>query len=141
MKRILMTSAAGRMVLTFLFCSTMAMAQTSPAISWKYSNHFPVLPPLTVDFDINSFHHSQPNMMLISLDNKQDKDTLSNQSVIIRRQEKEMVSQYHYESESHPDYSKIVDSFMGLRDRIVRKRRFKEGIPLPPLPPRFMRNR
>ena len=132
MKKILMTYAA-------VLCCTMAMALTTPTISWKYSDHFPKLPPLTVDFDMSLYHHSQPNLMQMSFDNKQDKDTSSSQSIMFRHKEKKLTSQYHYES--RPDYSKKVDNLGDIRDRIVRDRRVKEGIPLQPLPPPLMRNR
>ena len=130
---------AGILLLTVFFCCTMAMAQTTPAVSWKYSDHFPMLPPLTVDFDMSLCHHSQPNLMQMSLDNKQDKDTSNSQSIMFRHKEKKLTSQYHYES--RPDYSKKVDNLGWARDWIVRDRRKKEGIPLQPLPPPFMRNR
>ena len=130
---------AGILLLTVFFCCTMAMAQTTPAISWKYSDHFPMLPPLTVDFDMSLYHHSQSCLMQMSFDNKQDKDTSSSQSIMFRHKEKKLTSQYHYES--RPDYSKKVDNLGDIRDRIVRDRRVKEGIPLQPLPPPFMRNR
>lgn len=133
MKKILM------MVLAALLCCTMAMAQTSPAVSWRYSGGFPPLPPLKVDFEMNLFHHSQPSLLQMSLESNQHVDVDSCQSIMLLHKKKNMVSQYHFES--RPDYSKRVDTFGDLRDRIVRKRRWKEGQPLQPLPPQFMRRR
>ena len=77
--------------------------------------------------------------MQMSLDSKQDKDTASCQSVILRHKEQKMGSQYHFKC--RPDYSMMVDNFKGVRDRIVRERRQKEGIPLPPPHPYLMRNK
>ena len=119
----------GILLVTIFLCCTMAMAQASPAISWKHPDHFPKLPPLTVEFDISLYHRSKPHLMQMSLDSKQDKDTASCQSVILRHKEQKMESQYQ------------VDNFKGVRDRIVRERRQKEGIPLPPPHPYLMRNK
>ena len=65
-----------------------------------------------------------PHPVQMSLDSKQDKDTASCQSVILRHKEQKMESQYHFKY--RPDYSKMVDNFKGVRDRIVRERRQKE---------------
>lgn len=129
----------GILLVTIFLCCPMAMTQTSPAISWKHADHFPKLPPLTVEFDISLYHRSMPHLMQMSLDSKQDKDTASCQSVILRHKEQKMESQYHFKY--RPDYSKMVDNFKGVRDRIVRERRQKEGIPLPPPHPYLMRNK
>lgn len=132
MKKILM------MVLAALLCCTMAMAQTTPAISWKYSGHFPILPPLKVDFNMSLFHHSQPNLMLISLDGKKDKDTNS-QSIIIRHKEKKVVPHYHYES--RPDHSPMADNLAFIHEWIVSEIRKREGRHSRPLPPHIMRKK
>lgn len=122
MKKILM------MVQAALLCCTMAMAQISPAVSWRHSGGFPPLPPLKVDFEMNLFHHAQPSLLQVSLKSNQHEDADESQSIMLRHKEKNMVSQYHYES--RPDYSKIVDTFGDLRERIVRKRRWKEDRPI-----------
>jgi len=84
-----------------------------------------------------------PHPVQMTLDSKQDKDTASCQSVILRHKEQKMESQYHFKY--RPDYSKMVDNLGDIRDRIVRERRVKEGKPLQPLPPlpssSFSRNR
>lgn len=136
MNKIIMFFLAG-------ICSVMSIAQTTPTGLWKYSNHFPELPPFSVVFDISIFQRSMPHLVQMTLDNKQDKDTASCQSVILRHKEQKMESQYHFKY--RPDYSKMVDNLGDIRDRIVRERRVKEGKPLQPLPPMpsssFSRNR
>lgn len=124
-------------------CSVMSIAQTTPTGLWKYSNHFPELPPFSVVFDINLFQRSMPHPVQMTLGNKQKEDTLSSQSVILRHKEQKMESQYRFKY--RPDYSKMVDNLGDIRDQIVRERRVKEGKPLQPLPPMppssFSRNR
>ena len=84
-----------KIILIFLacLCCTMSMAQTTPTGLKKYSNHFPKLPPLTVDFMIDLFHHSQPHLMQMTPDCKQKEDTLRSQSIMLRHKEQDMKSQ------------------------------------------------
>ena len=118
-----------------LLCITAtAVAQTPSAISWRYSDKFQKLPPLKVDFDCALFAHSQSNWLQMPLGSTQKKDTVKIQSVMFRHQEHNSTMQYHYKSQ--PDYSKMVDNLGGIRDYIVRKRRWDEGRPLQPLAPR-----
>lgn len=112
-----------------------AMAQTPSAISWKYAGRFPELPPLRADFDYALFTHSQPNWLQMPLGSTQKQDTVKIESVMFRHQEHNSTTQYHYKS--RPDYSKMVDNLGGVRDHIVRKRRWDEGRPLQPLAPRM----
>lgn len=131
MKKNLMTLAV------LLYC-TMAMAQLNSANSWKYSDSIPRLQPLKVSFECRLCHHSQPNLIPASLDGMQNNDTDGTQSIMFRHKETYKPLQFHYRYS--PDYTKMVDNFEGIRDRIVRKRRWKEGRPLPPLSP-FDRSR
>ena len=97
-----------------LLCITAtAMAQTPSDVSWRYADRFPKLPPLRT----------------------QKQDTVKIESVMFRHQEHNSTTQYHYKS--RPDYSKMVDNLGGVRDHIVRKRRWDEGRPLQPLAPRM----
>lgn len=117
-----------------LLCITaIAVAQTPSAISWRYSDRFTKLQPLKVEFDPILLTHSQPNWLQMPLGSTQKKDTVKIQSIMFRHQEHNSTMQYHYKS--RPDYSKMVDPLIGIRDRIVRKRRFNEGHPLPPPTP------
>jgi hypothetical protein len=130
MKKFLMTLAA-------VFCiMTTAMAQTNSTYSEKYSDSLRKLPPLKVDLETSLSHHSQPNVMQTSKDSMLHKETVSSQSIMLIHKEKNMATQYRYRP--HPDYTKTVDIFGDIRDRIVRKRRQEEGRPLQPLPPSYL---
>ena len=119
-----------------LLCITAtAVAQTPSDVSWRHSGRFPKLPPLKVNFDGALFAHSHPNWLQMPLESTQKKDTFKIQSVIFRHQENHSTMQYHYKS--RPDYSKMVDNLGGIRDYVVRKRRWDDGQPLQPLPPRM----
>ena len=119
-----------------LLCLTAsAVAQTPSDVSWRYSDRFPKLPPLRVEFDYSLFVHSQPNWLQMPLAIIQKKDSVKNQSIMFRHQELNSTMQFHYKS--RPDYSKKVDNMGGIRDYIVRKRRWDEGRPLQPLAPRM----
>ena len=119
-----------------LLCITAtAVAQTPSDVSWRYADRFPKLPPLRVDFDYALFTHSQPNWLQMPLGSTQKQDTVKIESVMFRHQEHNSTTQYHYQS--RPDYSKMVDNLGGVRDHIVRKRRWDEGRPLQPLTPRM----
>ena len=122
-----------------LFITSTAMTQTPSTISGKYSDSLSKLPPLKADFEISLFPHSQPSLLQMSHENKNDKDSLDIQSVMFHHKERNTSSQYHYKA--RPDYTKMVDNFQGTRDWIVRKRRREEGRPLQPLPPPLMRKR
>ena len=115
----------------------MAVAQTPSDVSWRYSDRFPKLPPLRVELDDALFAHSQPNWLQMPLESIQEKDTVKIQSIMFSHQEYYSTMQYHYKS--RPDYSKMVDNLGGIRDYIVRKRRWDEGRPLQPLAPRMRR--
>ena len=119
-----------------LLCITAtAVAQTPSDVSWRYADRFPKLPPLRADFDYALFTHSQPNWLQMPLGSTQKQDTVKIESVMFRHQEHNSTTQYHYKS--RPDYSKMVDNLGGVRDHIVRKRRWDEGRPLQPLAPRM----
>ena len=125
------------MTLAAVFCiMTTAMAQTNSTYSEKYSDSLQKLPPLKVDLETSQSHHSQPNVMQTSKDSMLHKETVSSQSIMLINKEKNMATQYRYRP--HPDYTKTVDIFGDIRDRIVRKRRQEEGRPLQPLPPSYL---
>ena len=111
-----------------------AVAQMPSNVSWRYAVLFTKLPALKVEFDDALFAHLQPNLLQMSLVSTQKTDTVKIQSVVFRRQEHHSTMTYHYKS--RPDYSKMVDNLGGIRDYIVRKRRWDEGRPLQPLAPR-----
>lgn len=90
-----------------LLCLT-AMAQTPSDVSWRYSDRFPKLPPLRVEFDYALFAHSQPNWLQMPLGSIQKKDTVRIQSIMFRHQEHHSTTQFHFKS--RPDYSKMVDN-------------------------------
>ena len=114
MKKILFT-------LTAVLCiTTTAMAQTNTTVSGKYSDSIP-----------------QRNLAQMSLDSMQNEDTDSCQSIMLRHKVKNKSTQFHYKS--RPDYTKKVDTFGDVRDRIVRERRVDEGRPLQPLAPNMFR--
>ena len=119
-----------------LLCLTAtAVAQTPSNISWRFADRFPQLPPLRVELEDALFAHSRPNGLQMPLESTQKKDTVKIESVMFRHQEHNSTTQYHYNS--RPDYSKMVDNLGGIRDYVVRKRRWDEGRPLQPLPPRM----
>ena len=97
-----------------------AMAQTNSTVSGKHSDSIP-----------------QPNLTQMSLDSLQNEDADSCQSIMLRHKVKNKSTQFHYKS--RPDYTKKVDTFGDVRDRIVRERRVDEGRPLQPLAPNMFR--
>ena len=114
MKKILAT-------LTAALCITMtAMAQTNATVSGKSSDSIP-----------------QRNLTQLSLDSLHEEDVDSCQSIMLRHKVKNKSTQFHYKS--RPDYTKKVDTFGDVRDRIVRERRVDEGRPLQPLAPNMFR--
>lgn len=117
-----------------LICITAtAVAQTIPGCSWRFSERFPSNPPMKFDLDKSLLVHSQPNGLQIPQESIQEKDTIRTQSVMFHQIEKNPPMQYHYKY--RPDYTKMVDNLGGIRDQIVRKRRWNEGRPLQPIPP------
>ena len=121
------------MTLAVLLYCTMAMAQMNSTLSGNYTDSLAKLQPLKVNLECSLCHHSQTNLLHISLDSMQKKDDFGSQSIMYRHREQNKATQYHYRY--RPDYTKMVDSFKGFRDYIVRKRRWDEGRPLQPLAP------
>ena len=143
MEKNLMTYAARRLVLAFFFCCAItASAQegryaqggySAPSMPGYSSTNFQKLPPLKADFDISLSPHSQLSLLQTSLQNPQQMDNTDNQSIMFRHKEKNESTQFHYK---RPRYMMTGgDGLKGIRDRIVRDRREKEGRPLQPLPP------
>lgn len=123
--------------LVALICLTAtAMAQTNEASTWSYVERFPKLPPLTVDFDIALFAHPRPNLLLMPLGSVQNKETMTPQSIMYRHVENQTMPHFHFKSGPN---IQTGDGLKGVRDRIVRERRRKEGHPLQPLPPGIRR--
>ena len=112
---------------------TGAVAQTPPG----YADRFPPMPPLSVSFDEALFAHSHQNRLTPSA-GIQKKDTAIIQSIMFRQHEKQKI-QFHINYNMRPDYTKVEDNFVNIRDRIVRKRRKDEGRPIAPMIPTMMR--
>ena len=108
------------------------MAQTSPAISGGDSSRFAKLPPLKVKLDTVLVTHSNSKTLMIPLVATQHKDSVTTQSIMFRHLENNKKSQFHYKPARNIQRS---DDWIGFRDYIVRKRRWKEGHPLPPPTP------
>ena len=122
-----------------LLCLTMtATAQTNHAISWVHSDRFPEVPPLRADFDVTLLTHSQPILLLASPASEQHRDSINEQSIMFRHTGNKATS--HFQLNSRPGFQTTGDPMIGIRDRIVRKRRINEGHPLPPPTP-VMRRR
>ena len=124
-------------VLVALICmTTTSMAQTIPAISSNYSDRFPKMPPLRADLCIDMAAHHQPDLLNKTAD-ATPKDDVATTSIMFLHKSKDITSHFQYKSKRFlPD----GDPLITLRDRIVRKRRFNEGHPLPPPTP-VMRRR
>lgn len=119
-------------ILVVLICmTTTSMAQTIPAISSGCSDRFPQLPPLRADFCIAMATHNQPDLLNKTVD-ASDKDDVATTSIMFLHKNKDIKSHFQYRSER---YMRTGDPLIALRDRIVRKRRFNEGHPLPPPTP------
>lgn len=124
-------------ILIALICMTIpSMAQTIPAISSNCSDRFPKMPSLKADFCIAMATHNQPDLLKKTAD-ATDKDDASTTSIMFLHKNKDITSHFQYKSKR---YLPAIDGLIGLRDRIVRKRRFNEGHPLPPPTP-VMRRR
>ena len=122
------------MTLTAVLCITVTtMAQTNPAASWGDSAKFTELPPLKADFDMTLLTHSQPTQLLASPASEQHRDSSNEQSIMFRHMGKKATS--HFQLNSRPRLQTTGDPMIGIRDRIVRKRRINEGHPLPPPTP------
>ena len=124
-------------ILIALICmTTTSMAQTIPAISSSSSDRFPKLPSLKADFCIALATHNQPDLLKKTVD-ATDKDDVATTSIMFLHKNKDITSHFQYKSKI---YLPAGDPLIGLRDQIVRKRRFNEGHPLPPPTP-VMRRR
>ena len=121
------------MTIAVLCITVMTMAQTTPAASWGDSAKFTELPPLRADFDVALLTHSQPTMLLASPAIEQHRDSSNEQSIMFRHMGKKATS--HFQLNSRPRVLTTGDPMIGVRDRIVRKRRINEGHPLPPPTP------
>ena len=126
MRKIMMTLAVLCMTVT-------TMAQTNPATSWGDAAKFTELPPLRADFDVALLTHSQPTLLLASPASVQHTDSINEQSIMFRHMGKKATS--HFQLNSRPRVLTTGDPMIGIRDRIVRKRRINEGHPLPPPTP------
>ena len=124
-------------ILVVLVCmTTTSMAQTIPAISSSSSDRFPKLPSLKADFCIALATHNQPDLLKKTTD-ATDKDDVATTSIMFLHKNKDITSHFQYKSER---FLPAGDALIGVRDQIVRKRRFNEGHPLPPPTP-VMRRR
>jgi hypothetical protein len=126
MRKIMMTFA--------VLCLTVTtMAQTNPATSWRDSAKFTELPPLRADFDVALSTRSLPTLLLASPASEQHRDSINEQSIMFRHTGNKATS--HFQLNSRPRIQTTGDPMIGIRDRIVRKRRINEGHPLPPPTP------
>ena len=119
-------------VLAVMLISITTTAQTPAGGSWKHSNRFEKLPPLTADLDAHLFVPST-SLQQMPAGSKEHQDTVSTQSVMIRRTENLPVPNFHFDTQVQEKEG--GDAWIDVRDRIVRKRREKQGRPLPPNPP------
>jgi hypothetical protein len=121
------------MTLAVLCITVTTMAQTNPATSWGDSAKFTELPPLRADLDVTLLTHSQQTLLLASPASEQHRDSINEQSIMFRHMGKKATS--HFQLNSRPRLHTTGDPMIGIRDRIVRKRRINEGHPLPPPTP------
>ena len=119
--------------LALICTTTIAMAQTSPTISWRNYGQFPKLPPLRSDFDLTLFNHFQPNMLQMPIEN--NKDTIATQSIMLRHADIHTTPNLTFKFKPGTFHMKTGDALKGIREHIVRERR-KEGCILPPPPKR-----
>ena len=122
------------------FISTTAMAQISTVFQWVYTERYstyPTLPPLRVDFDIPMLIQPQQPLLLMMPEGKLKEDTIAGQSIMLCHMGNKTTTQFHFKHS--PNYQPTGDELKGFRDYIVRKRRWKEGRPLQPLPPMMRR--
>ena len=116
----------------FIYIAVTAMAQNVPATSWHYTDRFPQLPPLGVDFNTDLFTRHQSNLLLMPQGSVQHNASADSRSILFRPKDNETKS--HFQFKAAPNIQ-TGDEFKGLRDYIVRERRRKAGNPLPPPPP------
>jgi hypothetical protein len=125
-------------MLAALVCLTMtATAQTEPVMPWSYSHHFPKLPPLRCDFDISLFSSSRHHWQLMPTESLQKTDAAATQSIMLQQRGGETTPRLKVKRLKR--VMPVGDPLQGVRDEIVRKRRFEEGRPLQPLPPPYPR--
>ena len=123
-----------KIMMTLVLCITVTtMAQTKPASSLEDSSKFTELPHLRADFEVTLLTHSQPTLLLASPASEQHRDSINEQSIMFRHKGKKAIS--HFQLNSRPRFQTAGDPMIGIRDRIVRKRRINEGHPLPPPTP------
>ena len=121
-------------VVVALLCLTMtAMAQTSHAVFRDYSGRFPEIPPLRADFSAALPAHTQLTLLQASPGSVEHRDSINEQSIMFRHTGNKATS--HFQLNSRPRIQTTGDPMIGIRDRIVRKRRINEGHPLPPPTP------
>ena len=129
MKRYLLTAVA------FFCLVTAATAQINPAMNWNPADRHHPLPPLRGDFNMDLFNRFlRPKRLLMSPVSTAHTDTIDHHSIMYHPSESHEMT-FHGINPGH-DYMPSGDTFLHLRDRIVRERRRKEGNPLPPPPPR-----
>ena len=121
------------MTLAVLCITVTTMAQTNPATSWGDAAKFTELPPLKADFDVALSAHSQPTLLQASPGSVQHRDSANEQSIMFRHKGNKATS--HFRLNSRPLLQTSGDPLIGVRDRIVRKRRINEGHPLAPPTP------
>ena len=120
------------MTLIFVLCSVTVMAQTDHIPEWIIHNAFPKMPPLTVEMSTTLPAQPQTNLLLPSA-SKQVEAAVIQESIMLHHGAKVPESHFKYKGERY--YPSDSDPLKPTRDRIVRKRREKQGNPLPPLPP------
>ena len=126
MKKYLITAVS------LLCLLTTASAQTDSVYVGRYVNLFPKLPPLTVDMGYHAFlYHLDPS--LLSADTPIE--PADSQSVMFHHAVLHAMPNLEFHSSRPAVYN--GDALIKQRDWIVRKRRIKEGNPLPPPTPVF----
>ena len=131
-----MTNKTFIIIAVLSLISTMAMAQTSTVFQWLNSEQYPTLPPLRVDFDIPMLVQPRQPLLLMMPKGNLKEDTIAGLSIMLRHMGNK-TTQFHFKRS--PNYQPTGDELKGFRDYIVRKRRWKEGRPLQPLPPMMRR--
>ena len=119
-------------VLAVMLISITATAQTPASSTWKHSNRFKELPPFRADFDAHLFVPSM-GLQQMAAESKERQDTISTQSIMLRHGENMPVPHFHFKTQVQE--AEGGDALIDIRDRIVRKRRERQGRPLPPNPP------
>ena len=132
-----MTNKTFIIIAILSFVSTTAMAQTSTIFQWVYTERYPKFPPLRVDFHIPMLIQAQQPLLLMMSEGKLKEDTIAGQSIMLRHMGNKTTTQFYFKHS--PNYQPTGDGLKGFRDYIVRKRRWKEGRPLQPLPPMMRR--